>query len=381
MFAFAAPAALIGLAALAVPIVLHLWSRLTGRPLRVGTVAWFAAAPPPVARKPQIEDPWLLLLRCTVLAALVLALAEPYWRSSKGTRSTGVWALIAREAAADPRSKPVIDSLRASGAEVHELGAGQIWSLLREADHAAPPGTRFVVVAPPTGAEGERPTLKAPVSWMPHPLSPSPESGEGERRLSRRVVVYSDNDRRDDAKYVTAALRAAGEATGQPAIVTQRDASSLGGDADWVVWLAARPVPAELLEQASRGATLLTDLSADTAPVPGAPVWTDGSGRPTLTLTRLKMGRRYAYSSRFHPAAGNLVLRAEFPEAMAALWSGESDRRPSRVAISQLVPARDSTDQRSAPARHDLYHVFWLGAVALFALERVVAHRARATTA
>lgn len=183
MLAFAVPGALIALTALAVPIALHLWSRRTEQPLRVGSIALFAAAPPPATRRPRIEDFRLLLLRCGVLAALSLALAGPYWRSD--SRVVGAtWALVTPEVAADAASRPLLDSLRSSGAELHTLAAGPIWSLLREADYSAPPGTRFVVVAPNRGAIGERPTLRAPVSWIVPPLRMAERGTGGEDRVS-----------------------------------------------------------------------------------------------------------------------------------------------------------------------------------------------------
>jgi hypothetical protein len=413
MLGFAAPAALIALSALAVPIVLHLWSRLTGRPVRVGTVAWFAAAPPPVARRPQIEDPWLLALRCGILAALALALAQPYWRS--GVAGGGAtWALVTPEAAADSLTKPLLDSLRAAGTDIHVLGDGPIWSLLREADYEAPAGTKFVVVAPNRGADGERPILRSETQWIvpplrPHPLSPSPESGEGERSgRSRSVMVYSDATRREDAKYVTAALRAAAQATGVPAVVTQRDVASVGSEADWIVWLAARAVPSEILEQTRRGATLLTDALADSAveqwtrllltaatrPAPAlrrrtmaaadeAPLWLDDAGHAVLTVRRLGLGRHLAFHGRFHPSWGDLVLDPAFPEAMTALWADglEPSADAPAIAVSQLLPARASATRSAGPARRDLYHLFWLIAVLLFMLERALARRSRAVQA
>ena len=84
MLGFATPAALFALGFLAVPIALHLWSRRTGRPQRIGSIAFFAAAPPPATRHPRLDDLWLLVLRCALIAALVAALAGPSWRAEIG---------------------------------------------------------------------------------------------------------------------------------------------------------------------------------------------------------------------------------------------------------------------------------------------------------
>ncbi len=412
MLAFATPAALFALGFLAVPIILHLWSRRTGRPQRVGNIAFFAAAPPPATRHPRIDDFWLLLLRCAVLTALVVALAGPYWGSS-GRTSNATWVLADSASAADPRNEQLLDSLRSAGAELHMLGTGSIWSLLREADYVAPAGTRFVVVAPNRGAEGERPTLRAQTEWLvpaadPHPLAPSPLVRRG--GTSRTVLVYSDASRREDARYVTTALRAAGEATRQPAVITQRDVAAPAGDADWFVWLAAQAVPDAVLERVRGGAILLSD-AADAAPqnVAGrvrlaaasdpdaagplmrrraadagdaAPVWTDDAGRPVLALRREGAGLWLTFLARFHPSWGDLVLHPAFPEAVAALWAGDSVRTTGSadqaVALAQLLPGRDSTARGpAAAARVDLYHAFWFAGLLLFLLERWLARRAR----
>ncbi|HEY6222774.1 MAG TPA: BatA domain-containing protein, partial [Gemmatimonadales bacterium] len=73
MLGVTTPLWLAALAALAVPIALHLWSRRSGRAVRVGSIRLLGGAPPAMARRPRLHDPWLLALRCALLAALVLA--------------------------------------------------------------------------------------------------------------------------------------------------------------------------------------------------------------------------------------------------------------------------------------------------------------------
>jgi hypothetical protein len=414
MLAFATPAALLALAAVAIPIALHLWSRRTGRAVRVGSIALFAAAVPPAARRPQVDDPWLLLVRCAVITLLALALAGPYRRSDVPPAGP-LWALVAPDIVADARSAPLLDSLRSAGAEIRPLAAGAtIWSLLREADYTAPPGTRFVVVAPNRGAMGERPALRAETSWRVPPLRITERGTGGEDQNAARawptrtVTIYSDAGRREDARYVGAALRAAGDASGKPAVVTQRDVAATPGDADWIVWLAEQPVPDAVLASVRGGATLLTDALADrgvervvrlrlaAATNPDAaspllrrvatpdhsrgvaPVWSDDAGLPVMTLTKEGAGRRFRFHGRFHPSWGDLVLHPAFPEAMTPLWAGAApDSAGAPITVSQLLPARDTVRSSGPVPAQDLYHVFWLAGVVLFGLERWLAVRRR----
>jgi len=116
------------------------------------------------------------------------------------------------------------------------------------------------------------------------------------------------------------------------------------------------------------------------------PVWTDDAGRPLLTVQREGAGLWLKFHARFHPSWGDLVLHPAFPEAIAALWAGDSVRAPGRagqaVAVAQLLPGRDSTARGpAATARVDLYHAFWFAGLLLFLFERLLARRARLVAA
>lgn len=409
MLGFLAPFWLAALAALAVPVALHLWSRRGARPIRVGSIRLLTGSPLATRRSWIIQDPWLLALRCAVIAALALALARPFW-TSKAPKPRSL-ALVAREVV---DREALVDSLRQAGLAVSVLedDAGRtpnLWTAVRRADRTASPGTRFVVFAPDRLRyfAGERPTLQSHVEWH---TRAAVQPGEAAPRApaARTVVVFADQNRQDDARYVSAAFTAAGDATGIVAVVSHHVASaaSVPGSADWIVWLSERAIPEAVLQLVRRGAVLLADAGAATpqrhrsriltGPQPsdvwtaravrsthgGAPVWMDGTGAPLLTVTSEGRGRFYRFNSRFFPAWSDLVLRPAFPMAIARLWSGRgadsirSTPDDRRITVSQLLPAEGPSEPMPpGTPRHSLFMPLWIAAMLAFLLERRLSAR------
>ena len=388
MFTFLSPWWLAGLASLTLPLALHLWSRRTGRAVRVGSIRLLGGAPPPMARRPRLHDPLLLALRCALLTALVLALARPAWIAR---RATPVWALVATNIAG---RAGLVDSLERSGSTVHPLDPGDVWMSLAIADQAAPPGTRFEVYATSLldGVRGTRPALHARVTWHTRPLAhdqapPAPPSP------ARIVAVFADASRSDDARYVAAAIRAVGIASPIAAVVTTRAAATADAgvvaSADWIVWLSDQPLADAVRQRLVAGATVLTDAGRITTAQSRTaferngplPVWTDATGAPLLTVTREGHGLRYRFGTRFAPAWSGFVLDPAFPEALARLWLGSDSTRYGRdgrpIALSQVIPTYDpqgSAAQPDAGAR-SLFFPLWLISVGLFLVERRIVMR------
>jgi aerotolerance regulator-like protein len=182
----AAPLWLLGLLGLLAPLVLHLLARGRGRRVRVGSVRLLADSPPRRPRRLQLQRPWLLALRCLLLALVALALAGPRLRREAAAAAMPrPWVLV------EPGVDASVTGARgaiAAGAEVRLLAAGLpraaevadpaalpdlaavpggLWSLLREAAAKAPPGTRLLVVTRGrlTALRGERPALANAIEW------------------------------------------------------------------------------------------------------------------------------------------------------------------------------------------------------------------------
>lgn len=390
MLGVLSPLWLAGLASLAVPLALHLWSRQSGRALRVGSIRLLAGAPPPLARRPRVHDPWLLLLRCAVLGILVLALARPYWTPRH--RATPIWALVTDDVS---DRAALVDSLEQRGVTVHAIDRNDLWLSLTLADGVAPPGTRFEVFATPLlrGVRGMRPALRSVVRWHPRPSIEGAASPAPLVSRPRIVAVFADASRSADARYVTAAFRAVGFVSGIPAIVTAHaaaatDTAAVHG-ADWIVWLSDEPLADVVRRRLQAGATVLTDAGRTPPPATritfeqdaGIPVWSDGTGAPLLTVDRAGRGLRYRFRGRFAPRWSDIVLDPGFPEAIARLWIGadstrlERDDRP--IALSQVLPAHDARRGTATPGAgaRSLFVPLWLIATALFVVERRVATR------
>jgi len=91
---FATPLLLIGLAAAAIPFVLHLMSSVRAQEVQFPTLRFLKASMEKTARRRRIQHWLLMLLRAGLLALLALAVAEPI------SRVTGGWLAGRRYAAA-----------------------------------------------------------------------------------------------------------------------------------------------------------------------------------------------------------------------------------------------------------------------------------------
>jgi len=81
------PTALFGLLALAVPILVHIFGRRLARRQRFPTLRLLKDTLPRPTTRSRPSDLVLLLLRCAVIVAAVLGLAQPIWSTASRSRS------------------------------------------------------------------------------------------------------------------------------------------------------------------------------------------------------------------------------------------------------------------------------------------------------
>ena len=73
---------LAGLALIAGPVIFHLIRRANKDRIRFSAIKFLKESPPRLERKSRIQNPWLLALRCLVVALLALAFARPFIESN-----------------------------------------------------------------------------------------------------------------------------------------------------------------------------------------------------------------------------------------------------------------------------------------------------------
>ncbi|MBS1519387.1 MAG: BatA domain-containing protein [Bacteroidetes bacterium] len=114
------------LAAISIPVAIHLWNIRKGKTLKVGSIALITAASQKKTVSRRLSDILLLLLRCLLLILIAFILAIPLWNRSNYSSKTKRWVLIPKESVKEAyqKFKPKIDSFNKAGFEFHYFDKG-----------------------------------------------------------------------------------------------------------------------------------------------------------------------------------------------------------------------------------------------------------------
>ncbi|MBX3739524.1 MAG: BatA domain-containing protein [Akkermansiaceae bacterium] len=112
--AFLAPWFLAGLAALALPVLLHLRKNRPKKKVVFSSLMFLDATPPVTRRSSKLQDILLLLLRCLGLALLVIAFSRPFFRQKEKAAASGgdtVMNFLLIDTSASMRGQPLDGAL------------------------------------------------------------------------------------------------------------------------------------------------------------------------------------------------------------------------------------------------------------------------------
>lgn len=380
------PAGLAALAALLVPLLLHLARRSEQRVTAFAALRWLAADPRP-RRKRRFDERLLLLLRLLLLAALALLLAQPVLHGAPDrtpwvVAAPGVQAAAARAAAGRQPARlhwlsPGFPALDAPPPRTPQPLA----SLLRELDMRLPAGTPLTVLVPAVldGADAERPRLSRAVDWRVVPAAPGRVATTG--ALPPPVLDVRAPADAPGLPY----LRAAGvawraQATGAAASTGQvriaDPAQPLPPPTPALAWLAPGPLPDAVRAWVRAGGhALLADATQAPELSSAATVaWRDAQGAPLVTAVALGRGRLLRFTRPLTPSAMPGLLDADFPARLRALFD-PAPAAPTRVSARVYAPTTGAPPWPQPPRP---LAPWLLGAIAvLFALERWLASAPR----
>jgi hypothetical protein len=378
--ALLAPIGLAALAALVLPIAIHLVHRIELRTTQFAALRWISDRVRP-RRRLRFERPWLLSLRLALLSLLALLLARPML-TEPAVANRGVVVVAPGSdlaAAHESVSSSEIDwRWLAPGFPPIESSAPSIEvpvaSLLREIDADLPADAKLAVVVPATvaGLDGERPALSHAIDWHVVPGRMPSARSEAPHAPDALAIRYAPS-REPSVRYVRAAIAALAENDGpRIALDAQTRDVPIGAAARALVWLGADDPPPSVHAWIEAGGTAIVD---DQPHADGAPVWRDDDGNVLARAKPLGNGRLVALPYALAPATMPAVLDADFPKRLLELIEG-SPAPPTVAPASALQPLKRSsiaTQSAFAASAKPLDPWIALAIALLVLLERVVA--------
>ncbi|MFK7887851.1 MAG: BatA domain-containing protein [Gammaproteobacteria bacterium] len=370
------PQALIGLAALLVPLAIHLLQRGHHDTVEIATTQFVPSDLRPQWRWNRLRERWLWLLRSLLVIAACILLTAPYKAQSPLTTNAETYTLVSPQITADV-ARELAGEFAGNETELRWLAPGlpllettrpvwhseRLWGELWQADQELPDTIALRVIAVPLGATlgPERLSLGRAIEWIDAPAATRPVASPSE------LVIVHDADRAADVQQILE-VTAAWRDVGLPVTVRAVAPQNAPPKANQLLWLSAQPW------NTSVDMTVPGVIVTDTAPPPGDG-WVlqrDSRGAPAL-IERSHQARIVRhFTSALRADSG----RVNAPEFALALWEAVRPE-PEALAGELRVDAGLSTprlrDANAVASRRSLAPVWVFVVVLLAALERMVA--------
>lgn len=362
---FALPGLLWALAAIALPVLLHLVRRERQHKTVFAALEWLDPRQRP-RRRLRLRDWLLLALRVALLVALALLLAGLQRDDAPGpARVVLVHPALpapAGEAPEGERWQWLAAGFPDTGSPAPPTNA-PLASLLRELDATLPATTTLQVRVPATldGLDASTLQLSRPVDWQVDDQAPVTDAPDARAPLALAVRGAADAPSRRWLR----ALHAAWQAGADAPVDFDAAGTALPPLGTVMAWTDATAPDAASLDWAARGGTLLLDM-ASPWPLERAPVslgdagWLQGAGHGA--------GRVLQWTRPLSPEALPAMLEPRFPARLRNLL--QPSPAPARADARAVAPGVGAPAPRPPPQPVDA-PLMWL-VLALFALERLL---------
>lgn len=381
-FALLLPSALLTLAALLVPLLVHLVRQTDQKRISFAALRWLVARAQP-RRRPRFNEWLLLFLRLLLLALLALWLAQPVLRGRPDMRP---WLVV----------HPGINLARVPAPaspdeQRHWLAPGfprleqapprdktSIASLLREMDATLPVGVALKVVVPERfdATDAQRPALGRNVQWIS--VAGTSSFDQRQAPTSLHVVAYADVTHRVALPYLRAAAKA-WESNASASLAANRfreigNINEVGAGDTQLLLLASDPLPVQQRQWVQQGGVIL--LADDTAVASldwhGAEVsWRSADGAPVALRKPDGKGAWIRMLVPFEPQSLPALLEPAFPDALQALL--ESRRFIAKRTWAESYSPIQANMAPLPPAPRPIGALLALLIAALFGIERWLA--------
>ncbi len=383
-FSLLLPLGLAALAALVVPILIHLIRRPEQHVIEFAALRWLDERVRP-RRRLRLDELWLLLVRLVLVTALAILLARPVL--DRDPRAARAWIAVAP--GADLAAARAV--LPQDAGEWHWLAPGfptidapapttgvAIASLVRDVDAALAPEVGLAIVVPEMldDLDAERLVLSRAVDWRVVAAAPDrADASAAAPPAQRALAVQHSGDAGAALRFIDAALAAwNAEQPGRYTADVQPAGTPLAPDMHWLVWFgSALPAEVEAWVRAGGRALVVAAPSADAdRDTADAVVWRNAYGAALARAQALGEGRLIRLTRAFDVAAMPELLDADFPDRLRALF--EDAPRPPMRAPAVAVPPRSGA---MASTRPPFSLEPWLTVLiaGLFVLERALAMR------
>jgi hypothetical protein len=424
------PSWLYALAGISIPIIIHLWNQRPGRILKVGSISLVPEEAKEYKRSLQLSDLLLLLLRCLLIAALAIVLANPNWKKPFTASKEKGWILIGKENLKETYAhfKSQVDSLYEAGFEFHYFNEGFAKekledALIKQSDTSGRLSywkrTELLDLTMPSSMpvyiftdnylkhfSGNRPTLSFQPNWFTYTPAANVAANAPENPDTSTFNISIITDKYSyDARYIKAAIdaiQAFSKRNIKSTIVTKSE--QISSKQDWLFWLSdaavnenlnatnifsyaigkAQAISSVINTDANTNLSVLLYKSIaynDSLNNNIESIWKDSFGNPILSLTNSNGKKFYSLYTHFDPSWNELVWNNDFPAILFNLLLRQNTSSASAadnqlIDQKQLTPAYlPTTEQKGniAPFETiDISGFFWLLVILLFIAERLV---------
>jgi hypothetical protein len=382
-----APAALAALAALMLPLLIHLARRSEQRPTDFAALRWLRSMPRPRHRL-RLDERLLLAARLLLIALVALWLARPVL---SGAASDAPWVAVVAGVSADAAREATTDTR----ARLNWLAPGwprldapppppalPVSSLLRQLDAELPADVALTVLVPEVlqGVDAERLRLSRAVEWRVLP-GEMPPPAQAPAAPTPTLAVRHAPEREAAARYLRAAAGAWQPRSAPPARPAAPGVSSgplskpLDPGTRWLAWLAPGPLPPAIEAWIRAGGVALVDAAGVVeSEQPRVVPWRDALGAPLVESFAHGEGRVLRLVRPLAPADMPQLLEPDFPQRLRALFA-PLQPQPARVGARGFAPASGGAAYPQAP--RDLQPWLALLIALVLLLERWLATRRR----